>query len=49
MEMSAIVNPVIAGVCKNCGESTRGYYVALKNGKYSHIFNCKREGESNGL
>jgi hypothetical protein len=47
--MSAIVNPVIPGVCKNCGESTRGFYVALKNGKYSHIFNCKREGESNGL
>ena len=39
--MSAIVNPVIAGACKNCGGNTRGYYVALKNGRYSHLFNCK--------
>jgi hypothetical protein len=38
--MSVIVNPVVAGVCKNCGESTRYSYVALKNGKYSHLFKC---------
>jgi hypothetical protein len=43
--MSAIVNPVVAGTCKNCGESTRYYYVALKNGAYSHLFNCTRKGE----
>jgi RNase P subunit RPR2 len=45
--MSAIVNPVIAGTCKNCGESTRYFYVAVKNGKYSHLFNCadKKEGK----
>ena len=47
MEMSVIVNPVIPGICKNCGGSTYGFYVAKKNGNYSHIFNCKREGESN--
>jgi RNase P subunit RPR2 len=44
--MSAIVNPVIAGTCKNCGESTRYFYVAVKNGKYSHLFNCTLEKES---
>jgi ArsR family metal-binding transcriptional regulator len=38
--MSVIVNPVIAGNCKNCGESTRYFYVALKNGAYSHLFDC---------
>ena len=43
--MSAIVNPVIEGVCKNCGEGTRYHYVALKNGEYSHLFNCKKERE----
>lgn len=43
--MSVIVNPVIAGVCKNCGESTRYYYVSLKNGAYSHLFNCERGRE----
>lgn len=41
--MSVIVNPTVAGVCKNCGGSTRYFYVALKNGKYSHLFNCKAE------
>ena len=45
--MSVIVNPVVASTCKNCGESTRYYYVAVKNGKYSHLFNCadKKEGK----
>ena len=43
--MSVIVNPVIAGVCKNCGENTRYYYVALKNGKYSHLFKCAGEAK----
>jgi hypothetical protein len=43
--MSVIVNPVIAGACKNCGESTRYHYVALKNGEYSHLFDCKKESE----
>ena len=43
--MSVIANPVVEGVCKNCGRSTRGYYVALKNDKYSHLFNCKGEAE----
>jgi hypothetical protein len=38
--MSVIINPVIAGNCKNCGESTRYFYVALKNGAYSHLFDC---------
>ena len=43
--MSAIVNPVIAGICKNCGGSTRYFYVALKDGKYSHLFKCERGRE----
>jgi len=41
--MSVIVHPITDSNCKNCGESTRYYYVALKNGKYSHMFNCKGE------
>ena len=44
--MSVIVNPVVEGVCKNCGKSTRYFYVALKNGKYSHLFDCTIKGES---
>jgi hypothetical protein len=43
--MSAIVNPVIAGICKNCGGSTRYFYVAVKDGKYSHLFKCERGRE----
>jgi hypothetical protein len=43
--MSAIVNPVIAKICKNCGESTRYFYVAVKDGKYSHLFKCERGRE----
>ena len=43
--MSVIVNPVIAGICKNCKKTTRGYYVALKNGAYSHLFNCDPESK----
>lgn len=43
--MSAIVNPVVAGICKNCGESTRYFYVAVKDGKYSHLFKCERGRE----
>jgi hypothetical protein len=43
--MSAIVNPVMAGICKNCGGSTRYFYVAVKDGKYSHLFKCERGRE----
>ena len=43
--MSVIVNPILEGECKNCGRSTRYYYVALKNGLYSHLFNCKGESK----
>ena len=38
--MAAIVNPVIPGKCKNCGKTTRGAYVAVKKGQYSHTFDC---------
>lgn len=38
--MATIVNPEKPGKCKNCGKSTRGAYVALKNGQYSHTFDC---------
>lgn len=38
--MAAIVNPEKPGKCKNCGKSTRGSYVALKNGQYSHTYDC---------
>lgn len=38
--MATIVNPEKPGKCKNCGKTTRGAYVALKNGQYSHTFDC---------